>query len=219
MYLIIAILSSAGFSFLVIGSSCCMFSGKSTELIRRVRNYRQISKKILKVLNNSSEPLETREIELILKDYTRTKILYRLNSGGHVNLDLTGNIKDRTVAGTLDIAGRLDAQADIHVTGSAYVSENIQLDDNKYVGIDSDTDLMQLKANEVKVTGMLSASSDIWIGGDLVTVGNGTFGGYGTFVGGVYNVRYKMREKSTLSKTSLGNRNFWARLLVLAFGP
>ena len=112
---------------------------------------------------------------------TDDKILYRLNSGGHVNLDLTGNIKDRTIAGTLDITGRLDAQADLQVTGSAYISENIQLDDNKYVGIDSDTNLMQLKDQEVKVNGMLSASSDIWIGGNLVTVGNGTFGGNLTF--------------------------------------
>ena len=85
---------------------------------------------------------------------TDDKILYRLNSGGHVNLDLTGNIKDRTIAGTLDIAGRLDAQADIHVTGSAYISADIQLDDDRYIGIDSDTNLMQLKDQEVKVNGM-----------------------------------------------------------------
>ena len=106
---------------------------------------------------------------------TDDKILYRLNSGGHVNLDLTGNIKDRTIAGTLDITGRLDAQADIHVTGSAYISENIQLDDNKLIGIDSDTDLIQLKANEVKIAGMLSASSDLWVGGSVHAVGNVTF--------------------------------------------
>ena len=106
---------------------------------------------------------------------TDDKILYRLNSGGHVNLDLTGNIKDRTVAGTLDITGRLDAQADLQVTGSAYISENIQLDDNKLIGIDSDTDLIQLKANEVKIAGMLSASSDLWVGGNVHAVGNVTF--------------------------------------------
>ena len=38
-----------------------------------------ISKKILEVLNKADEPLETKEIEFLLKNITRTKILYRLN--------------------------------------------------------------------------------------------------------------------------------------------
>ncbi|MFC1691756.1 hypothetical protein ACFL0W_06270 [Nanoarchaeota archaeon] len=39
-----------------------------------------ISKRILEILNKAEEPLETREIELILKDVTRIKVLYRLNN-------------------------------------------------------------------------------------------------------------------------------------------
>lgn len=38
----------------------------------------QISNKIIKILNHVDEPLETKEIELTLKE-TRTKVLYRLN--------------------------------------------------------------------------------------------------------------------------------------------
>ena len=52
----------------------------------------KISEKILKILNGSRDPLETKEIEIILKDYTRTKILYRLN-----NLRGDGLIKGKAV--------------------------------------------------------------------------------------------------------------------------
>jgi len=44
------------------------------------RKLDNISKKILDVINKSDEPLETKEVELILKDTTRIKILYRLNN-------------------------------------------------------------------------------------------------------------------------------------------
>ena len=40
----------------------------------------KISKRILEIVNKAGEPLETKEIELILKDITRTKILYRLHN-------------------------------------------------------------------------------------------------------------------------------------------
>ena len=40
----------------------------------------KISKKILEIVKKSDEPLETREIELILKNVTRVKVLYRLNN-------------------------------------------------------------------------------------------------------------------------------------------
>lgn len=50
------------------------------------------SKKIIKILRDSSEPLETREIELALKNITRTKVLYRLN-----NLRGEGKIKGKSV--------------------------------------------------------------------------------------------------------------------------
>lgn len=43
------------------------------------RNNDKISKKILKILAEALEPLETKEIELILKNVTRIKVLYRLN--------------------------------------------------------------------------------------------------------------------------------------------
>lgn len=39
----------------------------------------EISKRILKLINSSKEPLETKEIERNLKGVSRTKILYRLN--------------------------------------------------------------------------------------------------------------------------------------------
>ena len=38
-----------------------------------------ISKRILKIISEMTEPLETKELELILKDVTRIKLLYRLN--------------------------------------------------------------------------------------------------------------------------------------------
>ena len=42
----------------------------------------EISKAILKVINNAEEPLETKEVEKLvkksLKDVTRTKLFYRL---------------------------------------------------------------------------------------------------------------------------------------------
>jgi len=38
-----------------------------------------ISKRILKFLEPAREPLETKEIEELLKDISRTKVLYRLN--------------------------------------------------------------------------------------------------------------------------------------------
>jgi repressor of nif and glnA expression len=47
---------------------------------------------ILKVIENSREPLETKEIEAVLKKVTRTKILYRLN-----NLRAEGLIKGKQV--------------------------------------------------------------------------------------------------------------------------
>lgn len=39
----------------------------------------RISSSILTILATASEPLETKEIELLLKKVTRIKVLYRLN--------------------------------------------------------------------------------------------------------------------------------------------
>ena len=52
----------------------------------------KISKDILKTLKIADEPLETKEIEILLKKITRTKILYRLN-----NLRGEGKIKGKNV--------------------------------------------------------------------------------------------------------------------------
>ena len=43
------------------------------------RDADRLSKKILQILLDSNEPLETKEIEILLKNFTRVKILYRLN--------------------------------------------------------------------------------------------------------------------------------------------
>jgi len=56
------------------------------------RNIDKISERIVKILDESSEPLETKEIEEFLKGITRTKILYRLN-----NLRGDGAIKGKNV--------------------------------------------------------------------------------------------------------------------------
>lgn len=47
-------------------------------MIKIPRGQDLIVKKILKTLKNATEPLETKEIEIILKE-TRIKTLYRLN--------------------------------------------------------------------------------------------------------------------------------------------
>jgi repressor of nif and glnA expression len=39
-----------------------------------------LSKKILNVIESAGEPLETKEVESKLKDFSRTMILYRLNN-------------------------------------------------------------------------------------------------------------------------------------------
>jgi repressor of nif and glnA expression len=44
------------------------------------RSHDALTISILDILSKSNEPLETKEIELILKNVTRTKILYRLNN-------------------------------------------------------------------------------------------------------------------------------------------
>lgn len=44
-----------------------------------MRGLDKLSEKILDIINKSEEPLETKEIEEILKNSTRVKTLYRLN--------------------------------------------------------------------------------------------------------------------------------------------
>lgn len=43
------------------------------------RKMDNISKRIFKILETSGEPLETKEIETVLKNVSRVKTLYRLN--------------------------------------------------------------------------------------------------------------------------------------------
>ncbi|PLW79527.1 hypothetical protein C0585_07320 [Candidatus Woesearchaeota archaeon] len=57
-----------------------------------MRTTDKISTEILKALKVADEPLETREIELLLPHITRVKILYRLN-----NLRGDGQIKGKNV--------------------------------------------------------------------------------------------------------------------------
>jgi DNA-binding Lrp family transcriptional regulator len=40
----------------------------------------EISKKILKIIKKENEPLETKEIEILLKNVSRIKVLARLNN-------------------------------------------------------------------------------------------------------------------------------------------
>lgn len=44
-----------------------------------MRRNDSISQKILQLLASAKEPLETKEIESLLKNVTRVKVLYRLN--------------------------------------------------------------------------------------------------------------------------------------------
>ena len=44
-----------------------------------LRSADKISQRILHFLVQAEEPLETKEVELLLKDVTRIKVLYRLN--------------------------------------------------------------------------------------------------------------------------------------------
>ena len=44
------------------------------------RNIDKIIQKILEIIKKADSPLETKEIELILKNVSRVKVLYRLNN-------------------------------------------------------------------------------------------------------------------------------------------
>ena len=77
---------------------------------------------------------------------TDAKTLLVLNTGGNTNLDLTGNIADREVGGTLDVTGRVDAQAGLQVTGSLNVSGDGTFGGNLTFG-DADTDLVSFGAD------------------------------------------------------------------------
>jgi len=54
---------------------------------------------------------------------TDAKTLLTLNTGGNTNLDLTGNIKNRTVGGTLTTTGNLSVQAHISASGNVTASD------------------------------------------------------------------------------------------------
>ena len=58
--------------------------------MRRISD--KITEKILEILKKADEPLETKEIELVLKNVTRIKVLYRLN-----NLRGEGLIKGKAI--------------------------------------------------------------------------------------------------------------------------
>ncbi len=48
-------------------------------ILRMPRDSDSLSRGILKLISQAGEPLETKEIEDLLKKETRTKVLYRLN--------------------------------------------------------------------------------------------------------------------------------------------
>ncbi|MBC8428376.1 hypothetical protein H8D04_00690 [bacterium] len=54
---------------------------------------------------------------------TDAKTLLTLNTGGNTNLDLTGNIKNRTIGGTLTTTGNLSVQAHISASGNVTASD------------------------------------------------------------------------------------------------
>jgi len=56
------------------------------------RNSDKISENIVRILKSAEEPLETKEIELVLGNVTRIMILYRLN-----NLRGEGLIKGKAI--------------------------------------------------------------------------------------------------------------------------
>ena len=57
-----------------------------------MRSKDKIAETILIIINNSDEPLETKEIEMKIPEETRTKILYRLR-----DLQGEGSIKGKMV--------------------------------------------------------------------------------------------------------------------------
>jgi predicted Zn-ribbon and HTH transcriptional regulator len=62
----------------------------NSEVVQKKRD--RVRERIVELLRAADEPLETREIELILKNVTRVKVLYRLN-----NLRGDGVIKGKAV--------------------------------------------------------------------------------------------------------------------------
>ena len=56
---------------------------------------------------------------------TDAKTLLKLNTGGNSNLDLTGNIKDRTIGGTLNITGVVSASSNLYVGGDIHAVGDI----------------------------------------------------------------------------------------------
>ncbi len=78
---------------------------------------------------------------------TDAKTLKVLNTGGNVSLDLTGNIADGTVDGTLTTTGNLSVQAHIsssaNITGSAiYASSGFYGDGSNLTGVAQDIDTL-----------------------------------------------------------------------------
>jgi len=67
--------------------------------------------------------------DMIYYDTNDYKLQTLHSTNGVSTLDLTGNIADGTVGGTLDVTGRVDAQAGLDVTGSLNIGGNTVLGD------------------------------------------------------------------------------------------
>jgi len=76
----------------VIGISIDIFKNKEKGVILMKLEKEVITRGILKIINESEEPLETKEIEVMLKNVSRVMILYRLN-----NLRGEGLIKGKQI--------------------------------------------------------------------------------------------------------------------------
>ena len=84
--------------------------------------------------------------DMIYYDTNDYKLQTLHTTNGVTTLDLTGNIADGTVGGTLDVTGRVDAQAGLQVTGSLNVSGDGTFGGNLTFG-DADTDLVSFGAD------------------------------------------------------------------------
>jgi len=106
-----------------------------------------------RLLNGASVPDVSANSEynnLLFLD-TGNNILYRLSSAGNSNIDLTGNIADRTITGTLATTGNFTTSGNISASGhlsasSVYADGDIYIGGNIVLG-DASTDSLTIGAD------------------------------------------------------------------------
>ena len=115
--------------------------------------------------------------DILFHDSTTYK-LYKLHTSGNENLDLTGNIANRTVAGTLTTTGNLNIQATISASGDVtasniYASGNVHADGNiTFLGGSSGTITLGDSAGDNVVFGADIQSSMIPDASDTYNLGS-----------------------------------------------